>query len=102
MYDKKEIGERIDYIRIRMGLSKEQFAKLIDMTPQQLGKIIKGKGGITVEKVITISKITDYSCDYILIGNDSVGSSINKEVSTIEKKAKEIIESIEKIKKINF
>jgi len=68
VYDKKEIGKRIDYIRKEKGLNKEEFAKELGMKGQQLGEIIRGKTGLSVEKLILLSDISGYSTDFILLG----------------------------------
>ena len=65
---KNEIGKRITEIRIRMNMSKNEFARLIGMKNQYLGDVERGKKGLTIEKVINICNLTGVTADYILFG----------------------------------
>ena len=69
--DKQEIGKRIDKIRISMGLSKEDFAKLLGVTGQHLGNVITGKVGLSIDKLICLCKKTNKSADYYLFGSEN-------------------------------
>lgn len=95
---RKSIGERIEHIRIEKGMSKEEFARLINMTGQQIGDIIRGKCGFSTEKLIEISNKTGYSSDYILMGIDKQ-NIINTKVSDFENKLKDLNSDFEIIKK---
>ena len=65
---KEEIGKRIRNIRIDMNLSKKDFAKLLEISPQYLGMIEKGNGTLSVEKLEVLCNLTNLSADYILFG----------------------------------
>ena len=91
VYDKKEIGKRIDFIRIEKGLNKEEFAKELGMKGQQLGEIIRGKTGLSVEKLILLSKISGYSTDFILLGKrKELDYAIIKSILSIKENLKQI------------
>ena len=77
---KKEIGQRVKIIRENMNMTKEDFAKLIGMTGQYLGTVEKGIHGLTVEKIIKICKIGNYSADYLLFGTET---NTNKNIENI-------------------
>ena len=64
-----EIGKRIDFIRITKKWSKEELAKLLNITGQHLGSVIKGEVGLSTGKIINLSKISGFSTDFILLGN---------------------------------
>lgn len=87
---RKKIGDRIEYIRIKEGISKEKFAKLIGMTGQQLGSIIRGECGFSIEKLIEISNISGYSTDFILFGRKMSNEVIIKQIEEIENKINEL------------
>lgn len=63
-------------------MTKEDFAKLINISGQHLGRIIVGKKGLSIEKIIEISEKTGYSTDFILKGitnnSDVIIEKINK------------------------
>lgn len=65
---KKAIGKRIEFIRNENHMTKEEFAKLINISGQHLGKVITGEKGLSIEKIIEISNKTGYSTDFILKG----------------------------------
>ncbi|MCI8486975.1 MAG: helix-turn-helix transcriptional regulator, partial [Clostridia bacterium] len=44
------------------------FSKLINISGQHLGRVIRGEKGLSIEKIIDISEKTGYSTDYILKG----------------------------------
>lgn len=65
---KEQIGKRIDFIRNKNNMTKEYFSKLINISGQHLGRVIRGEKGLSIEKIIEISEKTGYSTDYILKG----------------------------------
>lgn len=79
---KKDIGKRIEFIRNEKKMTKEDFAKLINISGQHLGRIIVWKKGLSIEKIIEISEKTGYSTDFILKGitnnSDVIIEKINK------------------------
>lgn len=48
---KKDIGKRIEFIRNEKKMTKEDFAKLINISGQHLGRIIVGEKGLSIEKI---------------------------------------------------
>lgn len=67
---KKEIGERLEEIRISMKLNKREFAVLIGVPNQNLGRIEKGDLGISLDKLISICEKLNQSADYLLFGKE--------------------------------
>lgn len=89
---KRNIGERIEYIRNQKNMTKEEFAKLIDISGQHLGKAISGEKGLSIEKIIEISNETGYSTDFILKGTTSNVEINNKKIDKIKSNLKSISE----------
>lgn len=82
---KIEIGKRIDFIRTQNNMSKEKFAKLINITGQHLGKVINGESGLSIEKIIELSEKTGYTTDFILLGKkDSFDKKIKNSLTQAE------------------
>lgn len=81
---KKDIGKRIEFIRNEKNMTKEKFAKLINISGQHLGRAISGEKGLSIEKIIDISKKTGYSTDFILKGITNNSDVINKKISKIK------------------
>ena len=92
---KKEIGERIEFIRNNKNMTKEEFAELINITGQHLGKVIIGEKGLSIEKIIEISEKTGYSTDYILKGKISESEIINEKVDKIKSQINNINDILE-------
>ena len=67
---KEDIGKRIQNIRENMGMTKEEFAKLLGITGQYLGMVERGKCYLSIEKLKILCDISHMSADYILFGKD--------------------------------
>lgn len=91
---KKDIGKRIEYIRVQKNMTKEDFAKLINISGQHLGKAINGEKGLSIEKIIEISDKTGYSTDFILKGIISNIEINNKKINLIKNSLNNISEII--------
>lgn len=90
-----EMGKRIDKSRIEMNLSKQQFAKILNITGQHLGRVISGKVGISIDKLRELCEITDKSSDYYLFGTEN---TIEKLTNTLlSKHSKEEIEVVSNV-----
>lgn len=81
---KREIGKRIEFIRNEKNMTKEEFAKLINISGQHLGRAISGEKGLSIEKIIELSEKTGYSTDFILKGITNNSDIINKKMSKIK------------------
>ena len=62
------IGKRIRQQREYMGLTREQFAEQIDVTPKFCSDIETGAKGMSIPTLGRISKVLRLSTDYILYG----------------------------------
>lgn len=81
---KIDIGKRIEFIRNEKNITKEDFAKLINISGQHLGRAIIGKKGLSIEKIIEVSNKTGYSTDFILKGVTNKSDVINKKINQIK------------------
>ena len=60
-----QIGERIKQAREQSGMTQEQFAELINKTPQFISDLERGVTGISIETLRTI-------CEKLCISSDSI------------------------------
>ena len=68
--DWRAIGKRIRQQREFMGLTREQFAEQIDVTPKFCSDIEAGVKGMSVPTLCRIATVLRLSTDYILWGKD--------------------------------
>lgn len=96
---KEEIGKRIRKIREDMGMTKEKFAKLLEISGQYLGVVEHGKSYLSIEKLKTLCDLTNLSADYILFGkDDNIVNSTQKLLSEFSNKQIEIgCETLQKL-----
>lgn len=95
---KKEIGERIKYIKDQKGMNIQEFAKLIKTTKQQVSYVIRGERGISISKLIEISEITGYPIDFILTGKTiDMDLRIKEEIEAINEQIKQTTNSLNNI-----
>ena len=74
-YDRITVGKRIHQKRIQLGLSQDELAVRINRATKYCSDIERGMGGMSIERMLSISKALDMSLDYMMFG----------EVSEIEK-----------------
>lgn len=81
MYDKKEIGKRIEILRKNKlhGMSQRRLGKAIGMTGQNIGLVINGKSSLSLENAIKLCEYADTSMDYLFRGID-LSEHINSSV----------------------
>ena len=73
-----EVGERIRKIREDLKMNREKFSEMIDISDVFLGQIERGERSLSLKTLCKIVSFTGSSTDYILFGNDSNNSTINK------------------------
>ena len=64
-----QIGRRIAESRNLAGLTQEQLAEAIDVTPQYLSDLERGVVGTSVSTLIILCSKLHISSDYVLFGN---------------------------------
>ena len=64
----KHIGGKILSLRLALGLSRDQLAKKLDVTQQQLQKYEKGTNRISVSRLVVIAKALSQGVSYFYEG----------------------------------
>lgn len=64
------IGRRITTIRKSKGLTQEELARLLNVTPSLIGQYEKGKAGLTANRIYQLIKILEVDMAFILTGNE--------------------------------
>lgn len=78
MTNKEEIGKRISIIRNNLKMTQYEFAEALELSEVFIASIETGKRSLSIETLTKIIKFTGISSDYILFGNDSDNSNIDK------------------------
>ena len=73
-----EIGERIRGIREGLKMNRERFSEMIDISDIFLGQIERGERLPSLKTLFKIVSFTGVSTDFILFGNTSNNSTVNK------------------------
>ena len=94
--DLKGIGQRVRIERERLGLSREKFAELVELSDYYIGQIERGERSPSLVALVTISNHLHESLDYLIFGT---GKNPNyfKEDSSYYGKA-----TIDKNEEINY
>lgn len=82
---KIQIGERIAEVRYSRGLTQEDLAEQLGVTPKHISHVECGTSCLSLKYLINLSEILDCSLDYILLGKrkDSVLSKLPQEIADI-------------------
>ncbi|NLY45769.1 MAG: helix-turn-helix domain-containing protein [Tissierella sp.] len=64
----KEIGSRIRNEREKLGLSREKFSEIVELSPYYIGQIERGDRNMSLDTLIKISSSLNVSVDFILKG----------------------------------
>lgn len=100
-YDYESFGERIRKIRIQKHLTQEQLAEACDLSAAHIGHIERGTRAVSIESLITISRVLDVSTDYLLLdvagGYDKQISSVLNAVNNMDKEKFDKFYSVVKI-----
>lgn len=73
-----EVGERIRNIREDLKMNRERFSEMIDISDVFLGQIERGERSLSLKTLFRIVSFTGVSTDFILFGNNTNNSTINK------------------------
>lgn len=66
--NRKEVGQRIEELRWKKEISREQLAVKMGITTKYLYEIERTKKGFSADTLMKIAKALSCSCDYILQG----------------------------------
>ena len=67
MMTHKELGERIETIRMNKNLTRDQLAAQAGLSSKFIYEVEKGKKGMSVDSLIKIGEVFDCSYDEILV-----------------------------------
>ena len=69
--DLRDIGNRIQFCRKRLGYTQEQIAEKMNVSIQMISNMERGNKAIKIENLIKLSQILNVSTDYILTGKQN-------------------------------
>lgn len=73
-----EVGERIRGIREGLKMNRERFSEMIDVSDVFLGQIERGERSLSLKTLCRIVSFTGVSTDFILFGDKTNNSTIQK------------------------
>ena len=66
--DYKRIGQRIREERLRLDLTREKLAELLDLSTNFVGHIERGEKKMSLETLVNIASTLHISLDYLVFG----------------------------------
>ena len=67
LVDKVALGRRIKAMRQNLEMTQEEFADRLNCTNSHLGKIENGKGGISIELLVSVANMLHTTVDQLLL-----------------------------------
>ena len=61
------LGKRIKSMRQNLGITQDKFAEMLNCTNSHIGKIENGKGGISIEMLVSVANILHTTVDQLLL-----------------------------------
>jgi len=92
--NKIEMGERVRSLRESMFQNRERFSEMIDISEVFLGQIERGECSISVKTLASLVSYTGSSADFILFGDNSQNSQINKINRILENSSNETVDLV--------
>ena len=80
-----EIGNRIRAQRELLGITREELAELLDLTPRFCYDIELGNKGMSVETLCRCSEVLRLPADYLLFGDTEYDEGVIQCISVIRK-----------------
>lgn len=88
-YNMKESGKRIQELRRDRGMTQTQLAEYVGISSDNLGRIERGRQGVSIDLLIELADFFAVSMDYIALGRkmkvDVVRSMIRSAIDTLVK-----------------
>ena len=75
--DSEKMGERISKIRKGKGLTQEDLAEILDVTPKHVSHVERGKSNYSLQQLAAFCEYTGCSMDYIVFG-ESINDTVSK------------------------
>ncbi|WP_313524687.1 helix-turn-helix domain-containing protein [Anaerotignum sp.] len=95
--DKTAVGKRLRRHRENLGLSREEYAEQISISPQFLAEIENGKKGMSAETLYKICENHEGIIEYLLMGRQNLGTNLTpaaQMLSEIPPQYSEMIEDV--------
>ena len=101
---RKQMGLRIRDCRKAMDLTQEDMAELLNISVKHYGGVERGNAGLSLEKMVTVSRVLNISLDYLVNNQPSVPVEIPPRLveiylSSSEEKRNRIMEIMEILNK---
>lgn len=86
--NRKEMGRRVRVRRDFLGLSRDELAEMVNLSPQFLSDIEYGKKGMSINTLFALSQALEISADYFLAGKaddpaDDTTSRFREEIDSM-------------------
>ena len=69
---KREMGKRLEEVRESRGMTREEVAEKAGISTKFLYEVERGKKGISAQTLLRLAKTLSVSCDYLLVGKETV------------------------------
>ena len=94
---KHEMGKRLEKVRESRGMTREEAAEKAGISTKFLYEVERGKKGISSQTVVRLAKTLSVSCDYLLVGEETMvmessGNDDNKK--QFNRRQKELVEEV--------
>lgn len=73
-----EMGQRLKRIRIENQYTQEQMAELLELSTAYYGKVERGQYGLSLEKILLVSKKIEVDINYLFTGYKSRSFTIEE------------------------
>lgn len=83
MLDLEAIGLRIKTCREALGLTREVFSELVNVTPRFIYDIELGNKGMSIDTLVYIGKTLNVPIDYLLFGDVSENAVLSPELLSL-------------------
>lgn len=92
-YSTVETGKRIKQLRKAKGLTQEQFAEKVGVSPRMVRAFESGSSGASIDVLVILSELFDTSLDYLILGK-LTQSDIKEKLNIMLQDFSEIVKSI--------
>ncbi len=97
--DKATIGDRIRESRKTKGLTQEQLAEVLDVTPYYMGELERGNKFPSLDLFIKLVEVLDVSADYLLrdivsVGNVYGDTKLSRKLGNLTPKQRAAVEAL--------
>ena len=85
-YNRLNAGDRLRQKRLLLGLTQDDVAEKIELSPKFYADIERGSCGMSIETLISLGKVLDMSLDYIIYGktySDEESQKHSDEISAV-------------------